>query len=38
MDRKRFTALWKSLSGRANHYQFLWQVLNLDLWLDTYFG
>ena len=24
-------------AGRANHYQFLWQVLNLDLWLAEYF-
>jgi asparagine synthase (glutamine-hydrolysing) len=25
-------------AGAANHYQFLWQVLNLDLWLKEYFG
>jgi len=39
LDRQGFEAVRREhLSGRANHYQFLWQVLNLDLWLNEYFG
>ncbi|MFH1140027.1 MAG: asparagine synthase (glutamine-hydrolyzing) [Pseudomonadota bacterium] len=38
LDRPGFDRLWgEHRSGRANHYQFLWQVLNLDLWLAEYF-
>jgi len=39
LSRPGFERIWaEHQSGTANHYQFLWQVLNLDLWLKAYFG
>ena len=39
LDRAGFSQLWEEhRSGNANHYQYLWQVLNLDIWLREYFA
>ena len=39
LNRSGFSNLWQEhRSGRKNHYQYLWQVLNLDIWLREYFG
>jgi asparagine synthase (glutamine-hydrolysing) len=39
LDRAGFSHLWEEhRSGRANHYQYLWQVLNLDIWIREYFN
>ncbi|MEW6263509.1 MAG: asparagine synthase (glutamine-hydrolyzing) [Thermodesulfobacteriota bacterium] len=39
LNHKAFEGLFaEHLAGRANHYQFLWQVLNLSLWWEEYFG
>ena len=38
LNRPRFERVWaEHQSGAANHYQFLWQVINLELWLREYF-
>jgi asparagine synthase (glutamine-hydrolysing) len=39
LDRDGFQRVWSDhRSGRTNHYQFLWQVINLEIWLQEYFG
>ena len=38
LDRDGFQRLWQEHQvGTANHYQFIWQALNLELWLREYF-
>ena len=38
VKKNEFNLLWaEHQAGRANHYQFLWQMLNLDVWLGEYF-
>jgi len=39
LNREGFGRVWEAhQAGRANHYQFLWQVINMETWLRMYFG
>jgi hypothetical protein len=38
-QREPLARLWaEHKTGRANHYQFLWQLINLEIWIEEYFG